>query len=243
MSTRYYNPEVGRFLNADVFTATGQNILGNNMFAYCNNAPVSNLDASGTFVLTTAAVIGIGIGISAIIGGTVSAVNTAASGGSGWEVLCSGLIGAAVSGGIAAVAAFVPASAIGATTIISATIGGVGELLSQGVEYAFHKNDPSYEYDPLVSAGKVLYSAAMGGLSGYVSAGINASFNSNDIAGTFTSSVAAASLGGVDFGTRQVISATTSKAKTSTTSTPAQARTVVPKQRRSVPRNYLMAPY
>ena len=39
------------------------------------------------------------------------------------------------------------------------------------------------------------------------------------------------------------VTATTSKGKTSTPSTPAQTRTVVPKQSRSVPRNYLMAPY
>lgn len=49
MSTRYYNPETGRFLNADALASTGQGILGNNMFAYCSNAPVDNYDPTGNY--------------------------------------------------------------------------------------------------------------------------------------------------------------------------------------------------
>lgn len=48
MSTRYYNPEVGRFLNADVFATTGQGLLGNNMFVYCNNNPANFQDSTGS---------------------------------------------------------------------------------------------------------------------------------------------------------------------------------------------------
>ena len=47
LQSRYYNPTVGRFINADTFVSTGQGILGNNMFAYCNNNPVSRIDISG----------------------------------------------------------------------------------------------------------------------------------------------------------------------------------------------------
>jgi len=47
LQSRYYDPEIGRFLNADAFTSTGQGLLGNNMFAYCNNNPVGYEDASG----------------------------------------------------------------------------------------------------------------------------------------------------------------------------------------------------
>ena len=46
--SRYYDPATGRFINADAFTSTGQGILGNNMFAYCRNNPVSRKDALGT---------------------------------------------------------------------------------------------------------------------------------------------------------------------------------------------------
>ncbi len=47
LQSRYYDPVVGRFLNADVFVSTGQGILGNNTFAYCNNNPIIYADYSG----------------------------------------------------------------------------------------------------------------------------------------------------------------------------------------------------
>ena len=47
LQSRYYDPVVGRFLNADGYTTTGQGILGNNMFAYCNNNPVMLSDPFG----------------------------------------------------------------------------------------------------------------------------------------------------------------------------------------------------
>ena len=47
VSSRYYNPAWGRFLNADVLISTGQGMLGNNMFAYCRNNPVNRIDISG----------------------------------------------------------------------------------------------------------------------------------------------------------------------------------------------------
>lgn len=48
LNSRYYDPAVGRFINADVFVSIGQGILGNNMFAYCRNNPVYRKDISGT---------------------------------------------------------------------------------------------------------------------------------------------------------------------------------------------------
>ena len=47
LNSRYYNPQWGRFLNADAFAATGQGLLGNNMFAYCRNNPVCRVDITG----------------------------------------------------------------------------------------------------------------------------------------------------------------------------------------------------
>lgn len=48
LQSRYYDPKLGRFLNADSYASTGQGILGNNMFAYCNNNPLNGEDPSGT---------------------------------------------------------------------------------------------------------------------------------------------------------------------------------------------------
>ena len=47
LQSRYYDPEIGRFINSDAFVATGQGLLGNNMFAYCGNNPVSRYDPTG----------------------------------------------------------------------------------------------------------------------------------------------------------------------------------------------------
>ena len=51
LQSRYYNPELGRFLNADSFASTGQGVLGNNMFAYCLNNPVNGADPQGLWTI------------------------------------------------------------------------------------------------------------------------------------------------------------------------------------------------
>ena len=47
LQSRYYDPELGRFINADAFASTGQGFLGFNIFAYCLNNPVMCSDPSG----------------------------------------------------------------------------------------------------------------------------------------------------------------------------------------------------
>ena len=47
LTTRYYDPEVCRFISADVYMSTGQGVLGGNMWAYCLNNPVCRYDTSG----------------------------------------------------------------------------------------------------------------------------------------------------------------------------------------------------
>ena len=47
LQSRYYDPEMGRFLNADVYVSTGQGFIGNNMFAYCYNNIVNAVDMTG----------------------------------------------------------------------------------------------------------------------------------------------------------------------------------------------------
>ena len=49
LQSRYYNPALARFICADSLVSTGQGILGNNMFAYCNNNPISYSDPRGSF--------------------------------------------------------------------------------------------------------------------------------------------------------------------------------------------------
>ena len=47
VSSRYYDPEIGRFINADGAYDTNQGVLGYNMYAYCLNNPVNMYDPDG----------------------------------------------------------------------------------------------------------------------------------------------------------------------------------------------------
>ena len=49
VGSRYYDPQTGRFINADGYVSTGQGLTGNNMFAYCGNDPINRSDPSGLF--------------------------------------------------------------------------------------------------------------------------------------------------------------------------------------------------
>jgi len=50
LNSRYYNPEVGRFINADgMVSGIGGSILGYNLFSYCFNNPVNKGDPSGNW--------------------------------------------------------------------------------------------------------------------------------------------------------------------------------------------------
>ena len=47
LQSRYYDPAICRFINADSYASTGQGLLGYNMFAYCINNPVDRSDFNG----------------------------------------------------------------------------------------------------------------------------------------------------------------------------------------------------
>ena len=54
LQSRYYDPEVGRFINADdtnILRNTTGTINGANLFAYCNNDPVLDSDPSGLLTI------------------------------------------------------------------------------------------------------------------------------------------------------------------------------------------------
>ena len=47
LQSRYYNPEVGRFISSDVLLSTGQGVLGHNAYGYCLNNPCRLSDSEG----------------------------------------------------------------------------------------------------------------------------------------------------------------------------------------------------
>ena len=120
LQSRYYDPVVGRFLNADAFVATGQGILGNNMFAYCGNTPISNYDPNGEFFISTLVAC---VVIGAVAGGAVGGYASYKKQGKvnwGW------VVGGAVVGGALGYWA--------APTVVSATgIAGASITIKGGI--------------------------------------------------------------------------------------------------------------
>ena len=53
LQSRYYDPTVCRFINADdVAYIAPETLNGLNLFAYCGNNPVMNVDPNGTFLFS-----------------------------------------------------------------------------------------------------------------------------------------------------------------------------------------------
>ena len=96
LNSRYYNPVWGRFINADtpaVVTASpGSASWDKNLFAYCDGNPVNRADDGGEFWHFI---------VGAAVGGLISGISTAISGGSLTDVLINTATGMA-SGALAA---------------------------------------------------------------------------------------------------------------------------------------------
>lgn len=64
LQSRYYDPEIGRFISADDLLATSCGVLEHNMYVYCNNNPINQMDSSGDISI---AIVGLVIGIAALV--------------------------------------------------------------------------------------------------------------------------------------------------------------------------------
>ena len=51
LQSRYYNPDWGRFLNADFLAGTPGGLLTTNVFAYTQNNPVNHSDPNGDYIV------------------------------------------------------------------------------------------------------------------------------------------------------------------------------------------------
>ena len=124
LKTRYYDPETGRFITIDgIEYLDPETINGLNLYAYCGNNPVMNVDPTGTFFLTALL---IGLIAGAIIGGTVNGVIAYNNGVRGWDLVGQIALGAVVGGLIGAAA--------GAVIGVGGAMMGMGaNLLGMGL--------------------------------------------------------------------------------------------------------------
>ncbi len=124
LKTRYYDPETGRFITIDdISYIDPETINGLNLYAYCGNNPVMNVDPTGTFFLMALL---IGLIAGAVIGGAVNGVIAYNNGARGWELVGQIALGAVVGGVIGAAA--------GAVVGVGGAIMGMGaNLLGMGL--------------------------------------------------------------------------------------------------------------
>ena len=88
LNSRYYDPEVGRFINADDVQYLDPETLGGlSLYAYCLDNPVMYADPSGCFCFVGAIILA-----GAIVGGLLGALSAASTGGNVWESAIEGCL-------------------------------------------------------------------------------------------------------------------------------------------------------
>ena len=149
LKTRYYDPEIGRFISIDgIEYLDPETINGLNLYAYCNNNPVMNIDPNGTKWWKK---VGrwLAVGITTVVAVAAIAVGTILSAGT-LAVLGSVLVGA------------------GSGFLVGAGLN----IVAQGV--ATNWNWSEINPIEILKAGGV--GAAIGAVSGFASGYIGAAF-------------------------------------------------------------------
>lgn len=172
LQSRYYDPAICRFINADSYASTGQGLIGYNAFAYCLNNPVNYHDDDGKFGLLGAMVVGALIGVVGQYVGEV--ISNALDGKSGADLFrptgtIADYTSAAISGALAATGI-----GAGASILVNAGLSTVTYLVDCGIK------------NTTPTSGELAWAVLGGALSGAVGgSGANAGkqFAAFDVAG------------------------------------------------------------
>ena len=153
LQSRYYDPAVCRFINADSYVSTDTGFIGNNMFAYCNNNPISRDDEDGE------------LGLSVLLGGVVGAAmdyglqvfDNFCNGKTGLEAFSDvnwgSVAGSAFSGALSAIP--------GLGTVAAAAWNAVGSaVIEEGVNSIIGKCNGTYSWSWSNLAENTLFNAA-----------------------------------------------------------------------------------
>ena len=150
ISSRYYDPEIGRWINADttdILTATPMGLTDKNLFAYCDNNPVMRADHGGDFWHIV-----VGAAVGALIGGVVKAVSNAIEGKSLTDGLATAMLAGAASGALAS-------TGVG---IVGMVAGNAAISMAENAADQVIENKGFNNFD----VGDMLIDGAIGGVSG-----------------------------------------------------------------------------
>lgn len=113
LKSRYYDPDLGRFINADAEVGSVGETMGMNLFAYCKCNPICYSDENGNWP-SWATKICIGLAVIAVC--AIVAVACVATGGAAACVATSMLVGAVKGALIGAVSGAITGTIMGAIT-------------------------------------------------------------------------------------------------------------------------------
>ena len=135
LQSRYYDPEVGRFISQDSLEyADPETINGLNLYAYCGNNPVMNVDPSGKSLFLFLCVLG-GILLAGVMNGVGAVINVSEDENK-WGVFLGGFVNGVISA--AGIAAGIATGGVfgGIIAVSAGFLGGfAGDAISQSISY------------------------------------------------------------------------------------------------------------
>ena len=152
LQSRYYNPEIGRFINADttdILTANPMGLTDKNLFTYCDNNPIIRADQSGAFWHIVAGAAG-----GALIGGIGKVISNAIEGKPLTDGLATAVLAGAASGALAA-------TGVGFVGIVA---GNAAISMAENAANQIIENEGFANFD----IGDMLIDGAIGGISGAI---------------------------------------------------------------------------